>query len=612
MRAFANRAAAVGLALTVAACATPIGVKRISPAAAERSLTANVLTSGHPSAASVQLLNRLGLTQRFAKEPVTALRELHEGLGGADERDRLLALSELSFGHAQAGGHRAYYLSSAVYAYAFLFPDDPQTAPKRYDPRVRLALDLYNRGIVQGLRNSDKEEVDLGARTLALPFGELDLAVDPSGFHYGGYALEHFVSLTDLEVRGLRDRYRHAGIGAPLSARGHGSSAQVDKWLPPNQKVPVTLLLRLHDVGPGLTSGHVHGTIELYDTDSSEATKIGSYSVPLEFDPTAALAYRLEGAAIWDFEIAGFRRGDFGWLGSQPRLGLFMLHPYVPGRIPVVFVHGTASSPARWAEMVNELMGDATIRRRFQFWFFIYNTGNPVAYSAMRLREDLQAVTRDVDPEGHDPALHEMVVIGHSQGGLLTKMTVVSSGTRFWDSRFPVPFEQADLSSETKDLLRRSLFVEPLPFVKQVIFIATPHRGSFLAENFLGKIARRLISVPATITKAGVELVKLNPTGAAETAWRMPTAIDNMDWSNPFLRTLASLPIAPGVHAHSIIAVKGEGPPEDGDDGVVKYTSAHIDGVESELVVRSAHSCQSDPRTIEEVRRVLYEELGKQ
>ena len=72
-------------------------------------------------------------------------------------------------------------------------------------------------------------------------------------------------------------------------------------------------------------------------------------------------------------------------------------------------------------------------------------------------------------------------------------MTVVESGSRFWDARFKIPFEQAKLPAETRDLLRRSMFVEPLPFVKRVVFIATPHRGSFLAENFLGKIARKLI-----------------------------------------------------------------------------------------------------------------------
>ena len=62
--------------------------------------------------------------------------------------------------------------------------------------------------------------------------------------------------------------------------------------------------------------------------------------------------------------------------------------------------------------------------------------------------------------------------------------------------------------------------------------------------------------------------------------------------------------------AHSIIAVKGEGPPWTGkNDGVVAYDSAHMEGVASELVVRSGHSTQGEPATIEEVRRILLEHL---
>ena len=50
------------------------------------------------------------------------------------------------------------------------------------------------------------------------------------------------------------------------------------------------------------------------------------------------------------------------------------------------------------------------------------------------------------------------------------------------------------------------------------------------------------------------------------------------------------------IPAHSIIAVKGDGPKEEGDDGVVAYRSAHIDEAVSEGVVRWDHSCQGHPR----------------
>ena len=605
-----STALAVGLvvSLLAAGCATPIGVKRIRPEEANRQLTANVLTTGKPGATAQEFLYRLNLSEKFRADPANAINELHAGLGQVDESDRLFALAELSFDYAEHGGARSYYLASAAYAWAFLFPENPAARPGCYDPRARTAMDLYNRGVTAGLASGKGEEVDLSARRVALPFGPLQLDVEPSGFKFGGFQLVHFMSLADFQVRGLRNRYRHRGIGAPLAASVSKSGEErVDRWIPPRTKVPITALLRFDDPRRGMSAGALHGTIQVYDAGERSTVQIGAVTVPMEYDMTTALAYQLEGAPVWDFEIAGFRSGDFSFTQMKDNLG--MLHPYHPGRIPVVFVHGTASSPARWAEMINEMMNDPVLGRRYQFWFFLYNTGNPVAYSAMGLREALQHAVKDVDPEGKDPALRQMVVIGHSQGGLLTKMTVVNSGTRFWDARFQVPFEQADIPAETKDLLRRSMFVEPLPFVTEVVFICTPHRGSFLAENFLGKIARRLVTFPAQVAKVSVDLVKLNPAGAAQTAWHMPTAIDNMDWSNPFLKTLASLPIAPGVEAHSIVAVKGDGPPEEGDDGVVKYSSAHIDGVASELIVRDSHSTQATPVTIEEVRRILYAHL---
>ena len=602
------------IALFAGACATPVGVKRLDEQAANRQLNANVLSEGKPSAYSTQILERTALSQRFQDEPKTVLAELNSGLGKPDERDRLFALSELSFAYAEESGNQSYYFASAAYAYAFLFPANPAEAPGPYDPRLTLAVDLYNRAIALGLETQDGNEVDLSARQLSLPFGSLDLAVNAKGFNYGGYHLTKFVSLADLEVRGLRNTYRRAGIGAALSARVEASpGSTANRWIPRTAKVPLTAFVHFDDPRRAMSDGRLHGTVELYDVDETAAVQVGSYAVPLESDPSAALAYRLEGAPVWDFEIAGFRQGDFSFLGNRngdETSGLYMLHPYLPKLIPVVFVHGTASSPARWAEMANELLGDPAVASRYQIWFFIYNSGNPIVLSAMHLRESLQAARKGVDPEGKDPALDQMVVVGHSQGGLLTKMTVVDSGTRFWDNFIKVPFDKAKLDSETRDLLARALFVKPLPFVKRVIFIATPHRGSFLASNFLVKFANKFINLPGGLAKAAVQITELREPSMLGTPFTIPTALDNMDASNPFVKSLATMPIAGGVHAHSIISVKGSGPVEDGDDGVVEYKSAHIDGVESELVVRSGHSTQATPETIEEVRRILYEHAG--
>jgi hypothetical protein len=187
----------------------------------------------------------------------------------------------------------------------------------------------------------------------------------------------------------------------------------------------------------------------------------------------------------------------------------------------------------------------------------------------------------------------------------------VSSGNAFWEVWSDEKFESVEFSSETRTLLENAIFFEPLPFVRRVIFIATPHRGSFLAENWLGMLARKLVNAPSALARSSLELATLSKS---ERVFRrplvFPTSIDNMDWSDPTLRTLASLTIPPGVHANSIIPVKTP-PIATGDDGVVRYESAHIEPVESELVVLgSDHSTQANPETIEEVRRILYEHAG--
>jgi triacylglycerol esterase/lipase EstA (alpha/beta hydrolase family) len=598
--------------LLAGGCATPVGVERVDEKSAYRALDANILTSGEPSAYSMQLLERHALVLHYRNDPEAVLGELYSGLGKPDEHDRLFALAELSFAHAAATNDRAYYVSSAVFAYAFLFPPAPAQAPDGFDPRLRLAVDLYNQGLANGLATKDASEVDLSPRQIPLPFGLLDLQVNEQEFRYGGYHLTKFVSLSDLKLRGLRNRYRDAGIGAPLSARVepmHDSPA--NQWIPATAKVPITAFVRFDDPRRGMSEGKLRATLELYDTDKVAAVRIGARAVPLESDSSAALAYRLEAAPVWDFELAGFRSGDFSLFGNGNDNGLFMLHPYLPGLIPVVFVHGTASSPARWAEMANELLGDPNIASRYQLWFFIYNSGSPIALSAMKLRDSLTSAVTDLDPGNKDRALQQMVVIGHSQGGLLAKMLVVDSGSRFWDRNFKIPLEQTGLDPETRALLRHAMFVKPLPFVKQVVFIATPHRGSYMASIFIVKFMNKFLNLPGGLIKAAVQLERLRRPGLLDNnPITIPTALDNMDKSNPFVQTLSALPIAPGVHAHSIIAVKGEGPPPQGNDGVVEYQSAHIDGVESELVVRSGHSTQGTPETIEEVRRILYENAG--
>ena len=607
------------LVFVISGCATPIGVRYVEPGIAYHTLTANVLSAEMPSSFTSRELINSNLYQRFEDEPEKALAVMHAGLAPNGDEDRVFALAELSFVHAQNSGDRSYYLASAVYAYAFLFRGEHGTPPKGLDPRFRWAADIYNQALTRAAMLDGQEyPVPRGDR-FKLPFGEITVEFDQAELLWAGFRLTNFVPAADIAIRGLQNRYRIAGIGAPLTATIEaieGFTIKQSARVPPRIKIPVTAFLRLDDPRGTLKSGKITGTLKFFTPESTRSVQIDGVDVPIEYETTTALALTLEGSPLWDLEIAGFRSGDFTLTRMKTWDGLIMLQPHVHGRIPVVLVHGTASSPARWAELINELQNDQRFWERYEIWLFMYNTGNPVSTSAAGLRSALSTAVAELDPAGKDPGLQQMVVVGHSQGGLLTKLCVVDPGTRFWEILFRVTPEEIELGSELSEQLalerarKGTLLFEPLPFVRRVVFVATPHRGSYRALGFLGDLASWFVNLPGRLTRVTIALATLQAKGLLAGPFTgVPTAITHMNPSNRFLQTLASMPIVEGVTAHSIIAVQGDGKPEDGADGIIMYKSAHIDGVASEKVVRSSHSTQGHPETIREIKRILMEHV---
>jgi len=621
---------AVHLALLAAAlllanaCATPIGVNRVDHTVVYREITRSALSSDEPSVFSHRLLSERGLDRRFEEEPEAVLKELH-GTGDIDP-DTLFALAELSFLHGERAHKPEYHLAAAVYALAFVTHPEWRSVgliANAVDPRTRMACDLYNLGLVSGLRvptppveegqPEPPPEVSLEGGVLPLPFGQLELRTVPETFLWGGYRFSRFISTSEYEIRGLRNRYRQPGVGAPLLAEltplATGARGEEDrKRIPPQAKVPVTAIVKMPSVHEGLVSGQISGTIEVHSADAGPSVMINGTRIPVELDPTAAIAYMLEGSPVWDTELGGFLKGNRPVFGD----GLIMMQPYRPGRVPVVLIHGTASSPARWAEIVNEVQNDPLLWERVQIWLFNYNTSNPILYSASLLRDALEKAVREFDPDGRDPALHRMVLMGHSQGGLLTRLMVTDSGSRFWDAAVKVPFADIRGTPEERALLKKVVFFEPLPFVTRVVFMATPHKGSFRVTGPVLNLVRRVVTLPLRLVQPVQNLLELNPGVFVGSVKGLPTAVDNMNPTNRFIRTLSASPIAPGVTAHSIIAVQGKGDLSRLNDTVVRYESAHLEGVESEKIVQSSHSMQSQPETILEVRRILREHLGIQ
>jgi pimeloyl-ACP methyl ester carboxylesterase len=591
----------------------PYGVAPAGLRGAYEEVNVSVLTSTEASSYTRTVLYRHNLLEAFDKNPETVLTFLHRlAVEGDDRRDLRFALAELNFlygeklEHASSAGHRSqaadHYLVAALYAYYYLFGAGGDAAPNPYDNRFRQGCALYNRAVGKGLENGVDGAVVVGEQLRELPFGSLRVSVDATRLSRGLAQFERFVLADDYRVRGFTIRNRISGLGVPLI----GIRPQEESALGA-RIVPLTVFLRIGGTEQELVEGTVvRAQLEVYPSYDETELLVNGQTVPLERDLTTASAYALDNPDMWKLDL---RR--FFFIKEQIKPHIVMLSPYEPGKIPVVFVHGTASEVIWWAEMFNTLRGDARLNRRYHFWFFRYNSDHPLLESAAALRAVLLEQYRQLAATGQDQALDNMVIIGHSQGGLLTKTTAVDSGDRLWQALSDESFESFDLSPEGREMLTNFLFIKPLPFVRRTVFIATPHRGSFLAKLWIGSLFRRIASLPTTVIRGSAEFLTMERKLKLpiQLKGRLPTSIDGMSPNNPVLLELAELQVTQEVKTHSIIAVKDLERYRESDDGVVEYQSAHLPGVESEFLVESAHSCQDHPLVIEEVRRILLEHL---
>lgn len=591
------------LAVCLASCSVPVSADEVGADTVFRQVNSNALDPGEVSAHSRLVLHRANLADAWDDDPRATLADLHRAALEIDTRDRLFALAELSLHHGLEEGDRDLCLAGAVYAFLYLFGDAPTPSPSPWDRRLRLACEIYNRGVAEGFRVEGRDLFQPEEGVRPLPVGSLFVSVPDRMLHVGTQSFSRLRPAADYSVRGMTARIRVSGMGAPLVAGSPRRADPVPGEVTPGIRVGGTAFLEVFGELGDAATDTLGAQLTLHAPMYEPTVSVRGRDVPLESDSTTPLAYSLRDPKVWEFELTGFfsaHEVDFD-------NGLQFVEPYQPGKIPVVFVHGTASSPGRWAEMLNELRDDPHLRERFQFWLFIYTTGQPILSSAATLRRELVDQVAALDPGGADPALRDMVVIGHSQGGLLARLMITQSGDRFWRNASDEDFEQIDAPPETKEELRRALFFEPVPGVTRAVFIATPHRGSFLSGGILGWAASSLVTLPKKTIGLTRDLVARNVGILKRSVLEeTPTAVDNMRPGHPFLVALAASPMDPGVPCHSIIAVEGEGPPyDDLDDGVVEYTSAHLDGVESEAVVQSFHSVLDHPLCIAEVRRIL-------
>lgn len=573
------------------------------------------------------VLRRYALSEVYQEDPSDCLAQLQSLLETEIDGELVYSISELAYilgkrAEKQGANARALdmYGVSVSNAYMYLFSREFDPVRNPYDPQFRGACDLYNESLESTLRLVNAKGQLKPGRGYQVTTGEqtYEVATVVRG-NWTNEDFEHFEFVSDFQLDGLPSAGLTYGLGVPLIAvrkKGDPNDPRED-YYPEGLSFPVTALLRVVKPGtmPGKGAVHRHHCIlELHDPLASCDLSLAGRLVPLQTDLSTALAYFLDSPQ--------FRQTDSATLGllnpqkTEEHRGLYMLEPFDPARIPVVMVHGLWSSPVTWMPMFNDLRSFTELRKNYQFWFYQYPTGQPFWLSATQMREDLEELRQKLDPDHRYQALDHTVLVGHSMGGLVSRMQTIDSRDQFWRILSQEPFENLKGPPEDITKLRKAAFFTANRDVRRVVTIGTPHRGSDYANDTTRWLGRKLIKLPTMMVATGQNLVNTNP-GVFQNADLLVnnTSIDSLSPDSPVFPAMLRAPRAPWVTYHNIIGLVEKkswfGEVEKAtSDGVVDYQSAHMDDVVSEIVVDSEHqSIHRNPKAILEVRRILLDHL---
>lgn len=607
-------------------CGPAIHVRRIDDSSWFELENRNALDSDGPSERTKQFLRREALYDRFREDELRTVVGLHRRLVNRRERRVAFHLAELCYLQAKRarrdGTRRRMYLSAAEYAYAALFDKTLSPVdPNPFDPAFTWCCDLYNRSLAGLVRyRNQHSRADDGKQSWLALSGDFTLSNGVNEFSYEPDEYDEVFVAFDYEVVGLPATARSYGIGVPLvvTRRPLEESSIEGRHRVVQENFGATVVLHfagsIVDRARGLDR---EISLDVHDPLSSHEIEISGRRVPLSLDVTTPLAHMLG-------QLPSANGGLRGMLNPQADgdvARLILMEPYKPYKIPVVFVHGLMSSPLTWMALFNDVLADPELRRRYQFWFFRYPTGNPILYSGSLLRKSLEELAEEHDPEGESATFQNMVVCGHSMGGLLTRLLLHSSGDRLWRLVSTEPFDEivAELGypEVDRESIRDAIFFDRLPFVERVVFMAVPHRGSDLALSWFGRVAARMIDLRSSMSlrtqalrnKIGSRIEKRLNVDLFKDPSR-ETGVGNLAPDDKVQSEVRGWEYPKSVPIHSIIGNRA-GRFTGGSDGVVEYSSSHLDGAVSEKVINSGHGVQATPEAALEVRRILHLHLDE-
>ena len=505
--------------------------------------------------------------------------------------------------------------STALYAKVALdcWPKLSSMESRNRDEQSAAVWEVYHHSVAQFVQQAKHHGQLDPIRNVTLTVDDEKTVSIPITHHGFPWSADDFGELRLAEASDKDSVKRYwitPGLGVPLVA-----ISQVEQrsgFISPQVPFAATCILRPSTAGLEKSGSDVSGSdtgvpavLELQDPLRIRQVSYQNQQWDLTRDLSAPLA-------LVAHEVHRDKFSSFLDPGRpESKANLRMIEPYQKGKRPLVFVHGLLSDRFTWADLVNDLRSVNGLSEHYQIWSFQYPTGQPFVQSAAELRKSLYKIVRDLDQEGNDEALTQMVLIGHSMGGLVSKLQVTESKSAIWDSVASRGVDQIQASPEIRHEIEQLFFFEPSPYVKRVIFIGTPHLGSPIAKSFVGKLGTALVHTPSERATQFKEFIHANPDlFAGELTHRIPSSIDLLRPDNPMLLATYKLPVNPAVRLHTIIGTGGELSGGIPADGVVAVESARHPGTVSECLIEAKHThLTGHEETTKEMVRILGDHL---
>lgn len=423
-------------------------------------------------------------------------------------------------------------------------------------------------------------------------------------------AFDRILPASKINANGYDQQVANTGLGAPmvLAMEDVERLNQQRDYRPANGLyVPGTAVLEFGRAAA--PQAPIPVRLRLINPLAQRQFRLASSNHPLAANITAAIEISLNNPYIVKSAGKGLLRPD-----KHREMGLFAIEQHEPGKIPVVFVHGLRSDAHIWKNAVNEIYADPKLHARYQPVLFLYPTGLSVPGSAAKLRKSLIQFRQTWDPNGTDLGMNNMIVIGHSMGGILSRMQVIDSGSDFRKAFFTRPIQEVPwLGHELAKEVEAALIFDRQPFIQRAVFVAVPHRGSAIADWRIVQFAIRLIKLPSELIGLAsqaltTDVSALNPALLSYNLLGL-RSVDMLSPDHPYFQALQKRPIL--VPYHSIIGDRGRGDSPNSSDGVVPYSSSHLEGAQSEFITRHPHSCVGQTETVAEIMRILHLHIGR-